>query len=46
MSAWIDVFGFCLFADLLDELQEHVEAIDMANGEFMLLFLSLCWLTA
>ena len=24
--------------DLLDELQEHVEAIDMANGQFFLYF--------
>lgn len=25
-----------VFADMLDELQEHVESFDMANGEFIL----------
>lgn len=26
--------GLVIFSDILDELQEHVESIDMANGEF------------
>lgn len=35
-------FGYS--ADMLDELQEHVESIDMANGEltYILLLLGYC----
>lgn len=29
------VFCLLLLADMLDELQEHVESIDMANGQFL-----------
>lgn len=31
--------GVCQLVDMLDELQEHVESIDMANGKVLALFL-------